>query len=478
MHRPGYWRAILSGLLILAAATVAAPAQTFTTLASFDGTDGSDPEYASLVQGRDGNFYGTLYIGCTDGNACIAYKITPAGKLTTLCDTTNCAGLIQAYGGLVLATNGNFYGTTAQGGANTWGTVYKMTPAGVTNIIYSFCALSNCADGLFPLFGVIQASNGNLYGTTPSAAVVGSQGTIFQLTLGGKLTTLHTFNGSDGSSPSGPLLQASNGTFYGETGSGGAFGQGTIFAITAQGKFRTLHSFNGVDGTSPSLGLIQATDGNFYGTTQRGGANGGCSFGCGTVFKMTPAGNLTTLYNFCMQADCTDGSVPTAPLAQGIDGNFYGTALGGGTTAWGVVFQLTPGGTLTPLHTFAGPPDGSSPQSGLLQATNGTFYGATTWGGNGCTGVGCGTVYSLSMGLRPFVSFVNRAAKVGQTAQILGQGLKGTTQVSFNGISAAITSKTNTFLAVTVPAGATTGYVTVTTPTGTLTSNVPFRVLP
>lgn len=470
------WRIILSSFVILAAMSVAAPAQTYNVIASFDGINGAYPEYATLAQGRDGNFYGTLFYGCTNGSVCIVYKVTPQGKLTHFCAQLNCPDIIQPYGGLVLATDGNFYGTTAQGGTYTWGTVFKMTPAGAVTIVYSFCAIQpTCADGLFPLFGVIQGSNGKFYGTTPSAAVTGSQGTVFQLTAGGVLTTLHSFNGSDGSNPSGPLVQGSDGNFYGETLSGGLYGNGTIFKITASGKFATLHNFTGVDGSEPSLGLIQALDGNFYGTAQFGGANGG-----GTIFKMTPAGSLKTLYNFCNQPNCIDGNRPISPLVQATDGNFYGTSGGGG--AWGTIFQVTPSGTLTTLHTLTGPPDGSTPQSGLLQSTNGTLYGATTWGGDGpvvnCGSLGCGAVYSLSMGLGPFVSFVQRAAKVGQTAQILGQGFTGTTQVSFNGISAAFTVKSSTFLTATVPTGATTGYVTVTTPTGTLTSNVPFRVTP
>jgi len=471
--KPGCWRTIFTSFLVLAATTVAAPAQTYKTLVSFNGTDGVYPMYAPLVQGRDRNFYGTTR-GAGGNNPGTVFNVTAGDTLTTLAVLAT-----QPYSGLVLATDGSFYGTTALGGANGWGTIFKMTSMGTLTPLYSFCAQTNCSDGVFPLFGLVQASNGKLYGTTPSGAAVGSQGTIFEITRAGEFTTLHSFNGADGASPSGPLIQATNGNLYGTTGAG----FGTVFEITPTGKFKTLHVFNGADGSGPSMGLVQATDGNFYGTTQQGGADNNCPYGCGTVFKMKPTGELKTIYNFCSQPHCTDGSDPISGLVQAPDGNFYGTtAESGNKTACGgygcgTVFKLTPKGALTTLYTFCSQTnctDGAGPQAGLLQATNGYFYGITTGGGAS----GDGTVFSLSTGLGPFVTFVQRAAKAGHTAEILGQGFKGATKVSFNGTPATgFTVKTDTFLTATVPTGATTGYVTVTTPKGTLTSNLPFRVI-
>ena len=186
---------------------------------------------------------------------------------------------------------------------------------------------------------------------------------------------------------------------------------------------------------------------------------------------------LTTLYSFC---GCTDGSYPQG-LVQATDGNFYGTTIAGGTNG-GTVFAITPSGSLTTLYTFcsqSGCTDGQSPDGELAQDTNGNFYGTTAFGGTSddCE-FGCGTVFSLSTGLGPFVSFVRNPAKVGQTFGILGQGLNGTTGVLLDGAPATFIVKSDTLLEATVPAGATTGPVTVTTPSGTLTSNVPFRVLP
>ena len=174
-------------------------------------------------------------------------------------------------------------------------------------------------------------------------------------------------------------------------------------------------------------------------------------------------------------------------MVQATDGNFYGTTSNGGSSdcdyGCGIVFQVTPSGTLTSVHNFVGT-DGAYPLNGLLQATSGILYGVTTSGGasNNCSFwfyyPGCGTVFSLDMGLGPFVAFVRNSGRVGSNAQILGQGFTGTTGVSFNGTSASFAVKSDTYLTATVPQGATTGFVTVTTPSGTLQSNVMFQVRP
>jgi uncharacterized repeat protein (TIGR03803 family) len=487
MGKSSCWKATFTGLVILAATTMAAPAQTYTTLASFDLTDGADPEYGPLVQGFDGNFYGTTYDGGASDDGTV-FKVSTEGQLTSLysfCIQTDCADGFLTWAGLTLGFNGNLYGLTFTGGADSWGTVFTITPTGKLTTLHNFCSLTGCTDGGAPQTAMILGSDLNFYGTAyggnalPPAA---KHGTVFKITPGGTLTTLYTFSGPDGSAPTGPMVQASNGNFYGTTGGGGAHGRGTVFQITAAGKLTTLHSFSGPDGSGPVGPMVQATDGNFYGTTAQGGANQNCTKGCGTVFKMTPEGNLTVQHSF----DGADGSYVIAGLIQGTDGNFYGvTEEGGngtacGTFGCGTIFEFTPPSTLTTLHSFQGPADGSFPAATLLQATNGNFYGISIWGGNGCDpgSVGCGTVFSLSTGLGPFVSFVNRAAKVAQAVEILGQGFTGTTKVAFNGLSASFTVLSDTSLRATVPTGAITGFVTVTTPGGKLTSNVPFRVLP
>ena len=227
--------------------------------------------------------------------------------------------------------------------------------------------------------------------------------------------TLYFFGEWDGKYPAAGLVQASDGNFYGTTSLGGDHGWGTVFKITPRGTLTILHSFDGFDGGEPLASLVQASDGNFYGTTAAGGANCVPHNGCGTVFKITPGGTLTTLYTFCSQSGCADGAYPEAGLVQASDGNFYGTTGSGGAhgpdyycpdNGCGTVFKITPDGTLTTLYTFCSQSDcadGAEPEAGLVQATDGNFYG-TTWGGGSnefCVQEGCGTVFKITPAPNP-----------------------------------------------------------------------------
>ena len=258
------------------------------------------------------------------------------------------------------------------------------------------------------------------------------------------------------------MVQGTDGNFYGTTFSGGAQNNGTVFKVTVKGALTTLYSFDGSDGSGAYSGLIQGSNGAFYGTTEVGGAQGN-----GTVFKITNKGELTTIHSF----DNADGYAP-AGLIQGTGGNLYGTTQGGGI-AFGTVFQMTTKGALATLHSFDDN-DGSDPQSAPLQATNGIFYGTTFFAGPG----GYGTVFSLSMGLGPFVKTLPTTGKVGEKVIILGNDLTGATSVTFNGSSASFTVASDTEITATVPTGATTGTVKVTTPTRALESSMTFQVKP
>jgi uncharacterized repeat protein (TIGR03803 family) len=468
------WKNLCAAFLLFAAGT-AAPAQTkFTSLFSFDGTNGANPHYVYLVQGTDGKLYGTAYTSTGSGGT--IFKITTAGALTTIytfCpEGEACVDGAQPYAGLVLATNGDFYGTAANGGANSFGTVFQVTSAGKLTALHSF----DSTDGASPEVALIQATNGELYGTT---SIGGSTdvGTIFDITTAGKFTSLLNFTGTNGDYPDGKLVQGTDGNFYGTTEEVSS-GSGTVFKMTPAGKLTTLHKFtgSGSDGAGPTSALFQASNGNFYGTTQAGGTHGD-----GTVFQITSAGKLTTLYSFCAKSECTDGANPSAGLIQATDGNLYGTTFSGGSNetacngGCGTIFKITTSGTLTTLYNFcseSGCVDGSQPQEGLVQHTNGTLYGTTYYGGSD----GLGTIYSLSVGLGPFVETVPTSGKASAKVIILGTSLTGATSVSFNGTAATFKVVSSSEITTTVPTGATTGTVTVKTPSGTLSSNVAFVV--
>jgi uncharacterized repeat protein (TIGR03803 family) len=489
---------LAAGALALALALSGnATAQTYKAVHYFCATTNAsgyclDGQYsiAAPIVGVFGDLYGMTNEGGANGLGNI-FKMAPGGKVTTLysfCSQANCLDGYLPHGTLLLAKNGKFYGTTIFGGPGNYGTVFDITPLGALTTLYTFCSQPSCTDGDDPGANLVQGANGNLYGTTEYGGPHGG-GTVFELTVAGKLTTLYTFcktqdssgNCPDGRFPVAGLSQGTNGNFYGTTSLGGLHGDyGTVFEITPTGKFRTLYSFcpqaSCADGYSPSGSLIQATNGNLYGIAGEGGANGNF----GTVFELTLAGKLTTLYSFCATLNgsgyCADGRDPFGGLIQATDGNLYGTTIAGGERDTGTVYEITPTGTLTTIYDFcsqASCADGGYPLAGLVQATNGTLYGTTSADGKHND---AGTVYSISIGLGPFVSTIPSSGKAGVPVAILGMNLTGATSVTFNGISAVYTVVSATEIKTTVPAGATTGTVSVTTPAGVLDSNRAFRI--
>jgi uncharacterized repeat protein (TIGR03803 family) len=498
-RRPRMGKIASLAIMFCLATVIAAPAQVFSTLASFDQTNGAAPEYGSLVQGPNGSLYGTTLNGGGKSTPGTIFAISQAGQLTPIyrfCSQTNCLDGRNPFGGLVLGDDGNFYGTTTYGGAYfSSGTIFKLTPAGKLTTLYNFCQHTDvggfCTDGSFPYGALLQGTNGNFYGTTSEGGgPEGNYGTVFEVTAAGKFNTLYRFCAltecADGADPVAGLIQGTDGNFYGTTEGGGIDNGGTVFKITPQGQLTTLYSFcsnivngNCTDGSEPMAALIQASNGNFYGTTSAGGAIASCGFantGCGTIFEITSAGALTTLYNFCSEGGCDDGDYPHA-LVQATDGNFYGTAGGGGIGDRGTIFQFTPAGALKVFYNFCTTQnctDGAGPAAGLVQSTNGAFYGTTNSGGTDNDG----TVFLQSAGLGAFVATVPTSRKVAQSVLILGDNLTGTTSVSFNGTAATFSVVSNTEIKTTVPAGATTGTVQVITPSGTFSSNVAFQVQP
>ena len=462
-------RKLFCGIVVFCIATaVTVPAQVFTKMHNFTGTEGANP-YTALVQGINGNLYGTTIDGGAYGYGNV-FGTNAAGELVSIysfCSQSNCIDGENPAMPLVVGSDGNFYGTASNGGSNGAGTVFKITPTGQLTTLHNF----NIGDGASPYSALVLGIDGNFYGTTNLGGSSGF-GTLFKITAGGNLTTLYNFcsqlNCADGEFPVGGLIQGSDGNIYGTTHAGGNTtchdGCGTVFRITTSGKLTTLHSFNQADGMYPYGGVVQGADGALYGTTGGGGANSS-----GTVFTVDASGHLATLHSF----DGTDGSSPYA-ISVGSDGNFYGTTAQGGTFGvYGTIFEITSGGAFTTLHNFD-VSDGALVYSGLMQSTNGSFYGTTYFGGNRNDG----TVFSLNNNLDPFVSFVRASGRIGQTAGILGQGFTGATSVTFNGTSAKFSVVSNTLLLATVPKGASTGYVEVSAVNSNLKSAVPFVIFP
>ncbi len=388
MRKHSLRKALCVVFCICTAMAIGLTAQTFTSLHSFSGSDGLSPYFVGLVQGTDGNFYGTTDTGGAHNHGTV-FKMAPDGAITTLYSFSGPDGQ-NPDAGLVLGNDGNFYGMTRAGGAHCCGTVYKITPTGTLTSLYSFAE----TDGGGPRDALIQATDGNFYGTTYNDGGSGG-GTVFKITPSGTLTTLYNFCSQGLGCPDGQLVlaglvQGNDGNFYGVTTEGGTNGHGTVFKITPSGTLTTLHSFDfNTEGSNPQGTLILSADGNFYGTTYLGG-----SADSGTVFKVTPGGTLTVLYTFCYQLDCSGGSQPIAGLIRASDGNFYGATTAGGN-GHGVLFRMTPSGAVTPLHAFCPQGncnDGSGPEGRLLQASNGNFYGTTTGGGTHSDG----TVFRLT----------------------------------------------------------------------------------
>lgn len=467
----------ISAVLLLA--VTAATAQTYTNLYAYPGTDNntSGITWPSVMsQGQDGDLYSTIQTNGSYQYGSV-YKMSTSGGYTLLysfCgEGSPCASTgANPTGGVTLGWDGNLWGTTYNGGKDGAGTAFKMTPAGDLTSLYSF---TNGKDDSAPTYTLLQGQDGNMYGVS-EAQYEGQYGSFFKLTTKGKISA-YPFDYTDGSSPNLPV-QGTDLNFYGTTQGGGnaACACGVIYKATAAGKITVLHNFSGYvsstqyDGARPIGILVEGADGNFYGTTYQGG-----EYNAGTVFKITPSGTYTLLHSFSFQAPTYDGQLPIAGLTLGTDGNFYGTTAYGGTQNGGAIFEITPAGKETVLYNFCVVScyDGFIPTTPMVLHTDGIFYGNTAGNSNG------GSVfYSFKTKLKPFVKLVTWSGKDGASAEILGQGFTGTTAVSFNGIAAKFDNVSDTYMTATVPTGALTGPVTVTTFSSSLKSDRNFLVTP
>lgn len=435
-------------------------AQTFASLVSFDNSNDDIP--LSIIQGPDGRLWGTSANG--KQNCGEIFRVTPKGRLSVY--AFNCSDG-NGPGNLTLGMDGNFYGSTSGGGTGNGGTIFKLTPHGVVTVLYNFAEQG--ATGSAPVGNLAQGADGNFYGATYGGGSSLGYGTLFKITPEGSLTTLYTFDFTHGANPFSGMIEGLDGNFYGTTYSGGSASGGTVYKITTSGVLTVLYNFgmNSQDPTGPFYPLMLGRDGNFYGSTFNGGPNND-----GAVYAVTPRGSFTTLHTFTG----SDGQSPAA-LVQATDGNIYGSTLfGGPNSPDGTIFKMTTAGNITTLHNFDGN-DGANPTF-LVQDTNGALIGITGGGGNlSCNPPsGCGTVYSLGLGLHPFVQPIPTAGAVGTKVTVLGTNLTGATGVSFNGVAAGFTVVSSSEITTTVPTGAATGRIKVTTPSRTFSSNVPFRV--
>ncbi len=491
--------------LFTVALQTASRADTFDLFYTFTGgNDGGQPS-SRLMQARDGNFYGTTGFGGANNTGTI-YKISPAGALTTLFtfsarskQGSNPDGA-NPFWGLIQARDGNLYGCTESGGANNTGTLFRITTSGTLTTLHTFAAFDaqfDNADGAYPFAALTQAKDGNLYGSCEQGGLNGA-GALFKITLQGRFAAIYQFAAVDGSEanaegayPEGALIQATDGNLYGTCYAGGTNGNGAIFMLRLLPSisYVLLHAFSAgpvtnADGAYPWAGLIQATDGNFYGTTFQCGAHG-----YGTVFQITPGGGLTTLHSF----DGTDGAAPTSGLVQAADGNLYGTTrygpVPGSIYGTGALYALTLSGIFTSLHTFGplegNPPnsnaDGAYPRGELIQAADGGLYGTTLQGGAD----GQGTLFRLA--IPPHLVSLSPDHLPAGTAEsrltLTGTGFEAGATLNWNVTSLPTTFVSPTRLTALIPAADLkqpgTVAVSVTNPQGGGTSNaLTFTIVP
>jgi len=464
------------------------PSGAYTVIHSFDSTRANP--YSGLTLGADGNFYGGTYNGGDFGFGTV-FQITPGGTVTVL----HSFALIEGagpYAPPIQGTDGNFYGTTTIGGQG-FGAVYKVTPAGGFTTLYAF----DSTHGASPFAPLIQGKDGNFYGTTVGGGTT-DFGTAFKITPSGALTVLYNFDSTHGSGPYSPLLQGSDGNFYGTARTGGSKNNGgVVFKLTAakKPKLTVLYNFDATgatkDGVRPYAGLVQANDGNFYSVASAGGTNS-----AGTLYRISSTGVYATLYNFVSAT----GSLPFATLRQHTNGKFYGEATTGGALGHGALFSfdagLGPFITISPTSGQVGQPVDILGQS-LSQATSvrftpnvaasanvfGDTYMTTAVPNNATTGVvkvllthGHLTSNQKFLVTPVVLSFNPPSGPVGTQVVITGNSLKGATKVTFGSKKAIFSVDSYTQITATVPAGAVTGKIQVTTPGGTAVSPTAFTV--
>jgi uncharacterized repeat protein (TIGR03803 family) len=393
---------------------------------------GGNP-FSGMVTGSDGAFYGTTFNGGANADG-IIYRITASGSFSVIYSFTGGNDGAHPYGPLVVstgtATPGLMYGTAETGGTGGSGVVYSVTTSGSLTPLYSFGGTSTV--GATPTSGLVQDNNnGLLYGTTVGGGI-NNHGTVYSLSTSGSLNTLHSFSAgtTDGGAPYAALILASDGNFYGTTTTGGSDDDGVVYQLTSSGTVNTLYSFtSGSDGAAPFAPLFEPSNGVFIGTATKGGSDGK-----GTIFQITSSGSFNALYSF---TGGSDGAAPYSPVIQGTNNLLYGTTTAGGDAGFGTIYSLNPIEMLpSTLYSFTGGADGAAPYAPLVGGTGGLFYGTAESGGTNQFG----TVYELDTNTNPdvtvnalyaFASGTGTQVSLRCAVEILNSGNKPSTAGTF-----------------------------------------------
>jgi uncharacterized repeat protein (TIGR03803 family) len=453
--------------------------------------------FSGLTQGNDGNFYGTCFTTPT-GNGSI-FQLTPAGVFTDKYDFTGVNGDTEPVFGPIQASDGNFYGTTGFYNS-TCGNVYKLTAAGVYTNLHTFTG-SDCG----PASSLFQASDGNLYGTLYACALTASQGCVYKISTAGVFKEIYGFPTTTGYNPCTGVIQGKNGKLYGATNQGAANGNGSIYSLTIAGVYTDLHDFNNTTDAScvynigrTTVNLLQVTDGSFY------GVNACCGTYDGSIYKLTSANVFSA---FMFPSTNADGNSPISTLIQNTNGLVYGTTSTQGPSTCsppcqGAFFSVSTGDapfvSLEPTQTAEregahvgmfgqGFTSASVVKFGGVTATSKTLSGSTyltaTVPAAALTGPVTVTTGSTTLTspqtfkVKPtLASFTPPSGPVGTSVTITGTGLTQATKVTFNGTSATFVVNSDTQITATVPTGATTGKIAVTTKGGTVSSTTSFTV--
>ncbi len=474
MTRTGFLASLV--LMISLAATLQAQTPTLTNIFSFPCNssfvcpDGYFPD--ELIEGSDGNFYGAAAGGGTGMNSQgTIFKIMPSGDLSVIYSfAENSDGSLpngSSPGSLVEGTDGFLYGITSENGANGFGTIFKLSKTGTIQVLHNFCGTLTCSDGANPGF-LMQAIDGNFYGGTGPTDFPTS--VLFRMTPSGTYKVLHTFDSKtqpDGTGVYG-MVQAPDGNLYGTTVAGEQFKPyNSLFRFDpANGRYTILHGFNTPGITLPGVATSTPT------LTSTGELFGLQAFG--QLYEISLAGKYHKIGNLS-PAGFFDGNI-----LQASDGNLWGDFLGGDCSGEGIAFSASATGSLLQSLTFDCTTIGEQPTA-MIQAADGKFYGVTLGdGGVNTNAVLNGTIWSLDAGLAPpapaITAFRPASAKIGSQVVVEGNHFVGTTAVAVNGVNAAFQILSVNYIRLTVPTGATTGLIAITNGGGTMISTKSFTV--